>query len=86
MTIRQYLERNALSGRQFAINAGLTPQYLSHVLTGRQDPSMQFAIKVHEYTKGQVNLLDNMVSDKQDTILPEEGPSGPQSLERVNSG
>jgi transcriptional regulator with XRE-family HTH domain len=80
MTIKQYLERNALSARQFALGAGLSPQYVSCVMRRRQGPSMAFATAVHIATNGQVNLLNNIVSDQTDQTLT-EGPSGSEPIE-----
>lgn len=64
MTITTYITNRGLSARQFAISAGLSPQYLSCVLNGRQDPSMAMALKVHMATGGLVNMLDNLAKEK----------------------
>ncbi len=56
--IRAYCDRRKMLQQDFAQAVGVTPSVVSHYLSGEAKPSSRTALKIVEFTGGEITLGD----------------------------
>lgn len=73
MRLSEYLKETKLTQEEFAALVGVTRPFITNILNGKRNPSIQLAIRIDEVTNGKVPLKD---------LLHPEAPSRLKKKER----
>ena len=58
MRLSEYLKNTSLTQEKFANLVGVTRTFITNILNGKRNPSIQLARRIEEVTDGQVPLKD----------------------------
>jgi len=64
--IKEFLFKHDLPVKKCAADLGISPSYLYQLLRKERKPSLALALKIEQYTKGEVTVADLMGEKAQD--------------------